>query len=123
MLFRSAKDTKFEGGVFSTDIAGAYGIEELTSLVRTFNFTDDEMKMTDSIVYSGNGTIVERLATFIEPAIEEKGKIVLEDTVVTYDPDVCEVSVTPDKTTAGAKLFFIDFKLCDGAREFNIVVK
>ena len=119
----AAKDTKFENGVFTTDIAGAYGIEELKSLVRSFSFTDDEMVMKDIYVYEGEGVLTERLVSLIAPAIEENGKIVIEDTVVTYDPEVCTVEISEDVTASKVPIFFMDFKLNPGIKEFTCTVK
>ena len=119
----AAKDTKFENGVFSTDIAGAYGIEELKSLVRSFSFTDTEMTMKDSYVYDGDGVLTERLVSLIAPAVAENGKVVIEDTAVIYDPSICSVEITEDKTAAGVPIYFMDFKLNPGVKEFTCTVK
>jgi hypothetical protein len=119
----SAKDTHYADGVFSTDISGAYGIDELKSIARRFTFTDDDVTLNDTFVYEGTGEIVERLISLIEPAIEEKGKIVLEDTVVTYDPEACDLEICKTETANHTPLYFMDLKLRDGVKEFTCTVR
>ena len=119
----AAKDTKFENGVFSTDIAGAYGIDELKSIARSFDFTDDTVTLTDTFEYCGSGDITERLVTFIAPVTEKTGVVVLEDTEISYDSDTCELSVVNEKTASGVPIYFVDFKLKCGVRKFTCTVK
>lgn len=119
-----AKNTKFENGVFTTDIAGAYGTEELAGLVRRFEFTEDTITLSDTFNYRGDGKLVDRIVTLIAPVTDESGKIVLEDTVITYDAEKVELDVASEKNTSGeSTLYFMDFTLKDGVREFICTIK
>ena len=119
----TSKDTRFENGVFTTDIAGAYGIEELKNAVRSFSFTEDTVTLCDEFVYEGSGDIVERMVTFIEPVIGENGKISLNDTVITYDPAACVVDIEKTQTTNKTPLYFINFTLNSGVKKFVCTVE
>ena len=81
------------------------------------------MILNDSFVYEGEGEITERLVSLIAPAIAENGKIVIEDTEITYDPNVCAVKITEDKTANKTPIYFIDLTLERGVKEFTCTVK
>ena len=114
-----SKDVSFKDGIFSMDIAGAYACEGLNSIRRSFSFTEDSVTMTDTFDYSGSGAIVDRIATLIAPVIDENaGKVIVSDTEIAYDPAKCGVIVLNEQTTSGAPLYFIDFTLKNGSKEF-----
>ena len=118
------KDVSFENGVFTMDMAGSYGLEELTKLVRSFSFTDDTVTLTDTYEYTGEGEIVDRMVTLVAPVTDEKaGKVVLEDTEITYDPEKCELKVNKQISTASTLLYMLDFTLKSGVREFAAEIR
>jgi len=119
-----AKDVVFENGKFTMDIAGAYECEELNSIIRSFTFTDEAVTLTDTFDYTGQGTIVDRIVTMIEPVIDENvGKVVIDDTVIAYDPARYGAAVQNEKTTKGQPIYLIDFTLKEGVREFTCEIR
>jgi hypothetical protein len=114
--------TKFENGVFSTDIAGAYKCEGLESIKRSFSFTGDTVTLTDDFVYSGAGEIVDRIVTLFEPKIDGN-TVTVEDVTVTFDPAICDVSIDTEIRERKDTCYFIDFKLKPGVRTFTCEMK
>ena len=114
-----ASGVSFENGVFTEDIAGAYGIKELASLVRVFRFTDDDVTLTDTFDYSGEGGITERFVTFLKPEIGEKGTVVLGDTILHYDSKISHPVISSEMGTQNAEIYFVDFPLEKGTTEFT----
>ncbi len=117
----ASKDTKLENGVFSTDIAGAYGIAELRSIKRSFSFTDDAVTLTDKVDYIGTGSVVERLIVNIEPKVEGN-TIIIDDVTVTFDPAQCDLVINSEPRTNGSEICYeLDFTL--KGSEFSAVIK
>ncbi|MBQ9117503.1 MAG: heparinase II/III family protein [Clostridia bacterium] len=114
-----AKDTKYENGVFSSDIAGAYPIPELKSLVRAFSWTDNAVILKDTYDYEGEGDIVERFVTLVEPKLEKPGVVTVDGVTVTYDPDRYQLTLGSEPLNANRPEYFIDLKLNEGIREFT----
>ncbi|MBQ2738181.1 MAG: heparinase II/III family protein [Clostridia bacterium] len=117
-----AKDVVRGDGFFSFDMAGAYACEGLNSLKRSFTVTDKRVTLTDLFDYMGTGDITERLVLSVEPCIEG-GRITVGDAFVSYDEDICTVSVTSEPTTTKSTCYMLDFKLKDGVREFKITIE
>ena len=117
----ASRGTKYENGVFSTDIAKAYKCEELESLLRSFSFTDDSVTLTDKFVYSGDGEITERLVSLIKPTYEN-GVLSIEGTLIEFDPEVCTLELGEESSNRNT-CYFIDFKLKNGVREFTCTIK
>ncbi|MBR2965121.1 MAG: heparinase II/III family protein [Clostridia bacterium] len=118
----SAKDTAFEKGVFSSDIAGAYGCEGLKSIKRSFAFTEDTVTLTDEFVYSGEGDIVDRIVTLTEPKINAE-TVEVDGVTITFDPSACKATVNSEVRENGEVCYFIDFKLNFGVRKFACEIK
>ena len=118
----AARDTKYENGVFSTDIAGAYGLEELESIRRSFAFTNDTVTLTDEFVYSGAGDIVDRIVTLFEPRVNGD-TVTVEDVTIRFDTTVCSVAVSSEVRENGGVCYFIDFKLNPGNNKFVCEIK
>ena len=113
-------DTKYENGVFSADIAGAYEIEGLNSLVRAFSWNDTTVTLTDTYDYTGEGDIVERFVTLVKPVSEKAGEVTVDGITVNYDPAVCELTLGSEDFEANrGTLYFIDLKLNKGVTEFT----
>jgi hypothetical protein len=119
-----AKDTKVENGVFSTDIVGAYKVEGLNSIKRSFTFTEDAVTLTDEFDYTGEGEIIDRLVSFHEIEKIEDGKIKIKDAIVTYDPDKYELTIEKEQCRfkdVFAK--YATFKLKPGVKTFTVTMR
>ena len=117
---RSANNTKYENGVFSSDIAGAYGLPELNSLVRAFSWNNNSVTLTDTYDYTGNGDLIERFVTLAQPTSDKAGTVTVDGVTVTYDPDKYELTLGSEDFNPGTGcLYFIDLKLKKGITEFT----
>ena len=114
----AAVNTKFENGVFSTDIAGAYRCQGLTGLRRRFAFTEDTVTLTDEFDYTGTGEITERIITLFEPVVEA-GCVRVADVTVSFDPGICRVSVSSEPCGRGGTCYFLDFTLESSEKVFE----
>lgn len=115
-----ASDVKYENGVFSADIAGAYGLPELKSLVRAFSWTDDAVILKDTYVYEGEGELVERFVSLNEPTSDKAGTVYIDGVTLTYDPEKYELSFGSEaRNTNNAMAYFTDLKLKKGVTEFT----
>ena len=119
-----AKDSKFENGVFSTDIAGAYRVEGLESIKRSFSFTDETVTLTDEFVYTGEGDIIDRLVSYHEIEKIEEGKVKFKDAIVTYDPDKYELTIEKEKCPfSETYIKYASFKLKPGVTTFTVTME
>ena len=107
----AAKDAKYESGVFSLDLAGAYECEGLNSIKRSFAFTEDKVTLTDTFDYTGEGKLVQRLVTSHAPEKVTEGNIKVDIGGVLYDPAICEVKISDEPLSKGGKVYYIDFIL------------
>ncbi len=114
----TATDVKFENGVFSMDIAGAYGSDEVVSIKRAFSFTESSIALTDKFIYTGTEAITDRLVSQIKPQLLD-GKIVCDEATITYDTDAAEVEISEGLTSRNKTIYLIDFKLKDGIDEIK----
>lgn len=116
-----AKDVSFDGTVFTMDIAGAYNVPELKSLVRRFTILDDGIELSDTVDYEGGGVVTERFATLYEPVIRD-GEIDVGTAVIYYD----KTAFTPyivEEQLSKATCYLINFDLSNGEKEFKMTVK
>ncbi|MBQ8409794.1 MAG: heparinase II/III family protein [Clostridia bacterium] len=120
-----ATDVQYKDGIFSMNIAAAYGKSDVMRIDRSFAFTSDSVTLTDEYEFAGEHSIVERLTSRIEPQIAEDGKIILGSTTVTYDPTVCtcQISSEPTSPNPNKLCYMIDFKLNDGVKKFSCTVR
>ena len=120
-----AEDAKFENGTFSMNIAKAYNLDGLERIDRSFTLSDDSIILTDRFVYNGNGEIVDRLTSTFKPNMLSEGKIALDDAVITYDPAVCQCTISSEATTRNPEVlcYMIDFKLYSGQSEFSCKIQ
>ena len=115
-----SKNTKYENGVFSSDMAGAYEIDGLNSLVRAFSWNETSVTVTDTYDYTGEGDIVERFVTLDKPTSEMAGTVTVDGVTVTYDPEKYELTLGSEDFNPGTGcLYFIDLKLKKGVTEFT----
>ncbi|MBQ3015902.1 MAG: heparinase II/III family protein [Clostridia bacterium] len=114
-----SSDVKFEDGVFSFDMASSYGCDDVKSVKRSFSFTDTVITLCDSFDYSGNAPITERFVTRFTPEVSE-GAVTVAELTVKFDPTVCTVSIREALTMRNTPLYFIDFELNEGVRDFTV---
>ena len=114
-----ARDTRFENGVFSTDIALAYGLSEDESIQRSFTLDEDGVTLVDRFNLTER-SVMERIVTLYEPKMEKDGVILVDNTRLTYDPLLWEYSLhTEKKTTVGEETaYLLDFTPKGEAKEF-----
>jgi len=120
---KKAKNTKYENGVFSADIAEAYPIPELKSLVRAFSFTNDAVILTDTYDYEGDGDIVERFISFVQPVKKADGEVQIDNITLKFDPTVGEVSFGSEPGRGTQVIYFTDVKLKKGTKAFTAEFK
>lgn len=113
----AAKSTKFENGVFYTDIGGAYRCDGLEGIKRSFAFTEKAVTLTDVFAYSGGGEIIDRIVTLYPPKIEGD-TVTVEDVSIRFDPGLCEATVGSEVRQKEGVCYFIDFKLLPGVKKF-----
>ena len=116
----SATPSTYENGVFSFDMAGAYGDETVKSIKRSFSFTDTTVTLTDTFDYTGDAPITDRIVAKVMPVISE-GKVVIDTLTVTYDPGVCTVNTAEAVTSRGVTIYFADFVLKSGQNSITLV--
>jgi hypothetical protein len=114
----AAKEARYENGVFSADISGAYALEELVSLRRSFSFSESRVCMRDHFVYHGNGEIIERFITLKKPELMGEGEITVDGATLSFNADSCTVSISEEKRLNGEYCYLMDFKLKSGVRVF-----
>ena len=115
----ASKNVAYTDGIFSTDISGAYALDELKSLKRSFSFTDSTVTLTDEFDYCGDGIITERIVTLKAPTVTSDGEIAVDGVLLKYDPSVCTVSVSAEGRLCGDECYFIDFTLNKGITRFS----
>ncbi len=117
----ASKNTSFENGVFSTDIAGAYGIDELSSLKRSFSFTDETVTLRDEFCYSGNGEIVERFVSY-EPMTIEGNTVNVSGAVITFDPEKYSAELSTELGSRNLTCNIASFTMKPGVDVFEAVI-
>ena len=118
----AAKDAKYEDGVFSLDIVGAYECEGLSSVKRSFTFGKETVTLTDAFDYVGEGKIVQRLVSRYQPEKISDGDIKVDVGGVKYDPSICEVAISDESDSREKKVYFIDFILNDGVNSSTVTI-
>ena len=105
-----AEILKADEDCFKMEIAPAYDIEKLKSLVRTLSLDGDTVTLTDEYELSENAEICERFVTYIKPEVSGN-KVVLGDAELTADSDnikVTESSYNSHETCQPVKVYLID---------------
>ncbi len=117
-----ASDVKFEDGSFTMNLAGAYAVPALESLVRSFTATASGVTLRDEI--AGDVAVTERIVTVTEPTVGD-GVITVGSATVEFDPTVANPVVTKTAGTSGANknVYLIDFTLPEGRKTFEITMK
>jgi hypothetical protein len=117
-----AKNVACKDGIFEMDMAGAYGNEALRSLKRRFETYEDRVVLIDE--YEGDVSVTERFCTLIEPEMGD-GFVKIAELTLAFDPAICEPMLHSEPTSgsAGAPCYMIDFKLKDGVKRFEAVIR
>lgn len=111
-----------DGGRLTMDISGAYGIEELKSVKRSFEMLEAGIRLTDSFDYLGDERITERFITLTEPKTLD-GAIDLGKCRMEYDPETASPVIKTEELKNGSVCYMIDFELKKGKDIFTILVK
>jgi hypothetical protein len=118
----ASKDVSFENGVFTMDIAGAYGLEELKSCKRTFIAKDDSIVIKDLFTCESGTEIIERFTLLEKPTINGcEGSTA--NSLFTFNEDVADITVIEKKNSRTTVYYTLDFKLKPGVSEFEITIK
>ena len=116
-----AGSIKLENGELQIEFADAYGIAHLASVCRKFTFEDDSVTLTDSFDYSGDGDIVERFVTFIEPRVIENTVILDECTMIL--PGGSDVNISTKTVKNKKLLYIIDVTVLANKESFSCKIK
>ncbi len=111
-----ADDVKYENGIFSFEMAGAYGDESVKSIKRAFSFTDSTVTLADEFDYTGDEKISERIISIVKPELSD-GKVLCDGLSINYGDDISSVSVTETVTSKNIRIYLIDFILRDGSNK------
>lgn len=114
----AASDVYRERGVFSMDIAGAYGLDGVRSARRRFDMAEDAVVMTDS--FDTDRAVTERLVAMTEPQQNDNGVIIVGDAKVEFDPERATVSFGTAQSTANGTVYFIDLELRPNVKEISL---
>jgi hypothetical protein len=112
-------NVEFDGGVFSMDIAGAYGSEDVKSVIRKFTCDDEKILLNDKFVYTGSSHITDRIVLREEPIVDGN-TVKCENLRITFDPNEATVSIPETVISKGRTLYFADFVLNDGISEITL---
>lgn len=117
----AASDVSFKDGVLSMDLKGAYAVENLESLVRTFTAHEDKIVLCDKI--KGDVKLTERLVTLTKPEIAP-GTIKIKSATLSFNPEYSvSVSVGCGTSKANCEVYLIDFTLPENSTKFEIEIK
>ena len=109
----------------SMDIAIAYRMENLKSLIRAFDFSDFEIKLTDSFEFTEKSQVTERFISVIEPKITDGVAEIDGVRLIQVDnitPVITEKQVKSHKGEPHP-VFIIEYQLKKGQTEFTISFK
>lgn len=118
------RDVTYADGVLSMDMALAYRADGLQTLRRTFVCADDGVTLTDEIVYCGEGSVIERLVSLLEPQLLDDHTLRVGTATVTFDPALCDYALhTEPLTTTGQPCYMMDFTLKAGVEKVTFVIR
>lgn len=125
----AAVNVKAEQNTFSLDMAGAYGISALRSLVRSFEIGEHEVRLTDTFATDGTLPITERFILLAEPSLRD-GVLTVANKRVTFGESAKKIRIeyTPIPPHGGASraptdLWTVDVLLRAGADVFTMRVE
>ena len=119
-----ARDCRVEDGAFVLDIAGAYGMDALTSLTRRFTFAKNGVSVTDCFIYEGDGVICERIVCAMLPEQLEVGVVAIGESRLTYDADAAAtVEVSKHTFDGSTDCYTLDVTLKSDVRSFTYSIE
>ncbi len=112
---------------YAFSMENAYAVESLSSLKRHFVCEDGALILTDTYEFTEEpASVAERFVTLREPVIGE-GSITVGATVLTYDPEIFELSVSTEgcvrSATLTETLYMLDLVVKAPSRSFSVSVK
>ncbi len=116
-----AKDVVFDGDTFTMDIAPAYGEPAVHRVIRTFTFGDKGFTLRDEFDVDTGVPITERLVS-LAPYTVGEGIATTDTATLTYDPALYEVSASVGDFRPDCPVYFLDLRLKDGVKDFEVTV-
>ena len=116
----AANDYSYTAGCFSFDMAGAYADDDVKSVKREFKTYPDYVTVTDT--FDCTAPITERLVSLIKPEVAS-GSVKIDSAEITFDNNLCDVTVSEEITSKSFTVYLIDFKLNDGVKNFEMKIK
>ncbi len=121
-----AASVKADGNTFSLDMAGAYGLSALRSLVRTFEVEEHSVTLTDCFDIDGDLPITERFMLLAEPTLKD-GVLTVANKNVTFGESAKKIRIeyTPIEQHGApvrtlTDLWTVDIVLRPGATDFTM---
>lgn len=113
-----AGKTRYEGGVLTIDLKGAYPECAVTGIVRSFSFAENGVILEDSCTFSKECEWKERMISLIQPKMQE-GCVQLENVGIFYDASEwkADFGIAPHRKPDGTDedVYLIDFERKDQA--------
>jgi hypothetical protein len=116
-----ARDAAFEGNTLTMDIGPAYGEEFVRRVTRTFTLGENGFTLRDEFDVDGGIPITERLVS-LTPFEVREGRAVTDLATLTYDPALYEVSTSVGDFRPETPVYFLDLRLREGGRVFDVTV-
>ncbi len=116
----AASAVTYAPGCFSLDLAGAYGLPALRSLLRRFECTETAVTLTDHFDCDPSLPITERFVTLTEPTAEA-GLVRVGEATLRFDPAL-PVGISSQPCRAGT-VYFIDISLAPATLSFTATVE
>lgn len=115
-----------ETGTATMELAVAYDLPHLTSLERSFAFTDQAVTLTDTFVLTRETAVTERFVSLIEP-VRQGERLLIDDVTVTgpsgITPTVTVKVVWPHIGKEPHNVYLIDYALPEGTRRFTLTME
>lgn len=116
-----AKEVSFGGNILTMDIAPAYGEPAVHKVVRAFVLGENGFTLRDEFDVDEGLPITERLVSLAPFTIGE-GSVATDVAILTFDPDLCEVSTATGDFRPECPVYFLDLRLKEGVKCFEMDV-
>ena len=116
-----AKDVSFTGNILTMDIAPAYGEPAVHKVMRTFTLGEHGFTLRDEFDVEAGLPITERLVSLSSYTLEE-GRAVTDGVTLTFDPALCDPSVSVGDFRPDTPVYFLDLRLREGVTALEITV-
>ena len=118
--------TKESDNEYAFNMQNAYQLENLKCLNRCFTCDDDGFTVTDTYSFeNAPENVTERFVSLVEPVLED-GKVIVGKSVLTFDPEVFELSFGSENGRRGGKdfpVYFTDLKIKNIEKEMKVSVR